>query len=59
MSSFLGLINLLEWLTELRKTNLPTRLPVYYERILEDLNQQPHEEIFNLKSLSSSLEIRR
>ena len=54
MTSFWGLINLLEWLIELRKTNLPTRLPVYYKRILEDLNQQPHEEIYRAMSYSTS-----
>ena len=54
MTSFLGLINLLEWLIELRKTNLANSLPVYYKRILEDLNQQPHEEIYRAMSYSTS-----
>ena len=54
MTSLLGLINLLEWLTELRKTHLPIRLPVYYKRISEDLNQQPHEEIYRAMSYSTS-----
>ena len=53
MTSFLGLIKLLEWLTELRKTHLPIRL-LYYKRILEDLNQQPCEEIYRAMSYSTS-----
>ena len=40
-----GSINLLQWVTELRKTSLLTRLLIYYKRILKDMNQQPATEI--------------
>ena len=50
MMPSLGLINLLEWLTELRKTCLLTRLPIYCKRILKDMNQQPDEEVHRARS---------
>ena len=54
MTPSLGLINLLEWLTELRKSHLPPRLPVYYKRILKDLAQHPDEQIYRATSYSIS-----
>ena len=50
MTPSLGLINLLEWLTELRETRLLGRLPTYYKRILKDMNQQPDEEMHRARS---------
>lgn len=43
MTSSLGSLNLQERLTELRKS-LPTRLLIYYKRILENKNPQPEEQ---------------
>lgn len=40
-----GSINLLQWVTELRKTSLLTRLLIHYKRILKDMSQQPDKEI--------------
>ena len=45
MTSSWGSINLLEWLIELRKTRLLTRLPINYKRILKVTKQQPDREI--------------
>ena len=53
MTPSLGLINLLEQLTELNKTCLLTRLPIYYKSILEDMIQKPDEEIHRTKSWTS------
>ena len=55
----LGSINLLESLTELRKTHLLTRLPIYYERMLKDTNQQPDEKIHRAESQTKELGARR
>ena len=50
MTPSLGLINLLEQLTELNKTCLLTRLPIYYKSILKDMIQKLDEEIHRTRS---------
>ena len=47
---FLGSINLLEWLIELWKTYLLSRLPSFLKKILKDRNQQPDEMIHRARS---------
>ena len=51
----LGSINFLEQLTELRKTHLLTRLPIYYKRMLKNMNQQPDEAIHRARFQTKKL----
>lgn len=39
MTPSLGLINLPEQLIELRETWLLSKLPIYYKKLLKDMNQ--------------------
>lgn len=48
--------NVLEQLTELRNPScLLTRLPIYYKKILKDMNQHPDEEISRVKSQTKDI----
>lgn len=51
MTPSMGLINLLEQLTELKKTLFPARLSIYYK----DTNQWPDEEVYRLRSETKEL----
>ena len=50
MTLWLGWIHLLEWLTELRKNHLLTRLLMFYTRTLKAMHQQPGEEMHRTRS---------